>query len=107
MLILLIITCLMSSSETIKIPPVEFDHLYEGNLTTVMVSTDKIHAYCDGYLMAKDRIMACSIVYSSKNCTIVLPVVDDTVSQYQQDRLRRHEIGHCNGWLADHAGGIQ
>lgn len=81
----------------IDLPPAEFDHAYAGSLTVIERAIGDVHAACFGKLGAP-RIFACAFPLAER-CVIMLPKVEEfVVSQQQQDRLRRHEIGHCNGW---------
>jgi hypothetical protein len=83
-------------------PPAEFDHFYEGDLTIKIVNTlEELHAVCQ---IENPKLLACS-QRNQDSCVIVL-VKDEIMRQRQwtTGMLLRHEIGHCNGWGADHAG---
>jgi hypothetical protein len=44
---------------------------------------------------------------TGRECLIILAPDADIVAAGQQPwAVRRHEIGHCNGWPADHAGSL-
>ena len=82
------------------LPPVEYDHFYEGDLTIKMVSTiEELHALCK-----IDGALACAF-RNEKSCVIVM-VHDEVMRRrnWTTGLLLRHEIGHCNGWPGDHSG---
>jgi hypothetical protein len=106
---------------TVVLPPPQFDHAYrDGKLTVSIMDVRKVQEACHGEELtgpgasegskgvANSSIYACTILLKeAKVCWVVLPKVEaGIVTQAQQDRLRRHELGHCNGWLADHAGAV-
>lgn len=91
---------------TILLPPPQFDRAYLGKMFVVDMPIADVHAYCCGKPGAP-RIFACAVPHG-KLCLIVLPNVEaGVVSKQQRERLRRHEEGHCNGWLGAHAGGTR
>lgn len=91
---------------TIGVPPPKFDCHYSGALTVLYTESRNVHALCRGSPETHSKIWACAMPQGDR-CVIVLPKVEvGVVTQAQQNRLRRHEEGHCNGWLADHAGEI-
>lgn len=91
---------------TITVPPPKFDCRYEGELIILYTPSKDVHSLCKGKVGAFARIWACSMPQGAR-CVIVLPKIEaGIVSQAQQDRLRRHEEGHCRGWGADHKGEV-
>jgi len=83
-------------------PPVEYDHLYDGDLTIKMVDTlEELHEICE---ITDPKLLACSR-RNEWSCVIIM-VKDEIMRQrnWTTGMLLRHEIGHCNGWGADHAG---
>jgi hypothetical protein len=86
------------------LPPEEYDHIYEGDLTIVMVATvEELLILCD---VDNPGTLACSIrAYDTKSCVIIM--VEDEVMRrrgWTTGLLLRHEIGHCNGWTQAHEG---
>ena len=86
------------------LPPPEFDHVYEGDLTIVMVKTvEELLILCN---IESQITLACSIrAYDGKSCLIMM--VDDEVMRrrgWTTGLLLRHEMGHCNGWTQAHEG---
>src|SRR5262245_61016927 len=74
------------------LPPVEYDHQYEGDLTIKMVPTlADLYRACSVY--NNPVLLACSYRYAS-----------DVMRErgWNTGLLLRHEIGHCNGWPGDH-----
>ena len=84
----------------IPLPPARYDRAYTGELKTINADIADVHKLCGSPYGL--RVFACAKPDIGK-CTIVLPRVEDGgVTKQQRERLRRHEIGHCNGWPADH-----
>ena len=81
------------------LPPVEYDHYYEGDLTIQIVQTlDELRTACG------KPTLACAFPFE-KSCVIIM--VDDVVMRtrgWNTGVVLRHEIGHCNGWPEDHPG---
>jgi len=88
------------------LPPVVYDHEYEGDLTIKIVDTmQELYALC---AQENPYMLACS--YASYNdglrsCVIVM-VKDELMRRkgWTSGLLFRHEQGHCNGWPGDHPG---
>jgi hypothetical protein len=83
-------------------PPAQYDHYYEGDLTIKIVnSLEELHEVCQ---LDNPQLLACS-TRNEWSCIIVL-VKDEVMRKrsWTTGMLLRHEIGHCNGWGADHAG---
>jgi hypothetical protein len=83
-------------------PPPGFDHQYDGDLTIKIVDTlEELHRICQ---IDNPKLLACS-KRNEWSCIIVM-VKDEIMRQrnWTTGLLLRHEIGHCNGWGADHAG---
>jgi hypothetical protein len=99
------------------LPPVRFDKPpFDGVDVTeqVVKSRAEIRKRCPDFKFERGADLACSRIlrfYAPTGevtkvfCTI--HIVDDKVIRaagYEPDDVRRHEIGHCNGWPADHRG---
>lgn len=80
----------------IELPPAAFDHPCECVVVEQLASAQDVERRCDG------DTLACEItspLFPADKCFIVLPWVGrGGVAKRTQDLLRRHEIGHCNGW---------
>lgn len=85
------------------LPPVQYDHPYDGPVIEIVLPAAEVARRCGG-----ENIEACTLFrpnFKGDKLFIVLPKVGPGgVSQRQQDVLRRHEIGHGNGWGDNHAG---
>ena len=85
-------------------PPPEYDYVYEGDLTIVMVKTvEELLILCN---VDSPNTLACSIrAYDTKSCVIIM-VEDEVMRQrgWTTGLLLRHEMGHCNGWTQAHEG---
>lgn len=85
------------------LPPLTFDHAYAGLVVEQMLSAMQVERACGLYV---DSCMLVAPNFLGDKCFIVLPKIGPGgVSARDQALLRRHEIGHCNGWGPDHAGG--
>lgn len=82
-------------------PPKRFDHAYTGRMSVQYLnSMAELEAACG------TNAWACS-EGTRKRCRMWLPRVGTRVFGKTIDRkglyyMRRHEIGHCNGWPGDH-----
>lgn len=100
----LIICAVWIATSVISVPPAQFDRPYAGRLTTVVLPSVEVHKACRGPERARGRIMACAML-DGDHCIIIIPMAaGGLLTEAQQARLVRHEVGHCNGWLAGHAG---
>jgi len=87
------------------LPPIEFDRPYEGKLAFEYVDTiAELHKICAGVKTIANTkgmmIGACTFVTSDlSECRIyALPDTMIAATGVDPSDLRRHEIGHCNGW---------
>jgi hypothetical protein len=83
------------------LPPVDFDHEYAGILYEVReLDQETLRAICRPATPPfRTKILGCS-VRGDGECTIYLA----EPLGHSMEITRRHEIGHCNGWRADHQG---
>lgn len=79
-------------------PPAQYDHPYRGPVIEKRLSQWDILKLCHG------PTSACSWVKDGV-CHVVLPLSEKDTRLLAL--MRRHEIGHCNGWPPDHRGGHQ
>jgi len=77
---------------TTTIPPPRYDHVYRGPVMERLVSAGEMAQFCGGVdeACATLRHGTCYIYYSQKR----LPALTALI--------RRHEMGHCNGWPGSH-----
>jgi|SRR5215467_5599230 len=82
------------------LPPPEYDHYYEGDLTIEVKDTlEELYNACNNN---NPILLGCSYRYA-KNCVIYL--ASDKLMRkrgWNSGLLLRHEMGHCNGWPGDH-----
>ena len=76
-------------------PPAQYDHAYHGHVIEQRLSQLQIFFLCHG------PAPACSWV-SKGVCHIVFPNTEK--NEHAIALMRRHEIGHCNGWPGNHPG---
>lgn len=81
----------------VVLPPPQFDHAYAGPVIEQIMPASEVAKYC-----SNERADACTLFYpnfAGDKCYIVLPQLGrGGVTPETQTLLRRHEIGHCNGW---------
>lgn len=88
-------------------PPKRFDHAYSGNLTVRYLPQKQVIKACKK-LFAKYNIVAettlrqhgCAAITSDTSCTVI--VINKMFALATPKAVVRHEVGHCNGWPADH-----
>lgn len=76
----------------VDLPPPEYSGAYQGALIEI-VDTRAVHQRCP------PGALACAFVLGPKACLVILP--HDLAGELLE-QLRAHELGHCNGWGADH-----
>lgn len=89
-------------------PPSRFDHSFRGELIERRIPQKQVVAACRKLFLkygihatASDTQRGCAAIASPRRCIIVY--VDKTFMGAKPSAVRRHEIGHCNGWTADHS----
>lgn len=88
-------------------PPARFDHAYTGKLTIRYLPQKQVVTACEK-LFAKYKIAAksslaqrgCAAITSKTSCTVI--VIEKIYALATPKAVLRHEIGHCNGWSANH-----
>jgi hypothetical protein len=89
------------------LPPMEYDHPYGGELTIHLAKDQaEVRATCPNSKFPPIGALGCALLHpNGKQCWIVLaPDADIVAVGHTTEIVKRHEIGHCNGWPADHAG---
>jgi len=88
-------------------PPARFDFPYRGELLVRRIPQRDVAEACRILFMlysvhakASMEQRGCSIVTSSNSCLVV--TVDQTYKKATPESVLRHEMGHCNGWPANH-----
>jgi hypothetical protein len=87
------------------LPPVEFDKPYTGELEIVRFATSQeIKAVCKG-----SSEYACTGRLANGARCILFMLLDKQLGDHLRGNaiafVFRHELGHCNGWPADHKNG--
>jgi hypothetical protein len=83
------------------LPPAEFDHVYIGTVRINQLQ-DIEHAKRHGCIGV--RPVACATVYAGVCVIWMIPDDQIRANGLAPEIVLRHEMGHCNGWGADHAG---
>src|SRR5216684_1345144 len=73
---------------------------YKGTLIVTIESQATIGAICP-HIEAAAKL-GCNIKWPDKCWVIVAPKEEIEAAGYSVESVVRHEIGHCNGWPADH-----
>ncbi len=83
----------------IALPPPEYAGPYKGIVIEKIVTMTWVNVVCRGLGINQigGWVAGCSLSVPGA-CLIVLPLVEHQWTQADQDRVRAHEIGHCNGW---------
>jgi hypothetical protein len=84
------------------LPPTEYDHDYDKPLgTTRAKSLELVRQLCNRRL---SQGLGCAHRFPT-GCWIIM-ASDELIQAagWEPDIVRRHEIGHCNGWPEDHKG---
>jgi hypothetical protein len=87
-------------------PPTKYDHPYKGLLREYPLPQKQVVAAC-GKALAQYNIKAtmrqrgCAVYNSDRSeCTIIY--IDKPFMGTTPEAVRRHEMGHCNGWAENH-----
>lgn len=84
-------------------PPARYSRPYEGNLVEIALPPSEITAFCVKYgrMEYRGEVRGCSWTPYPGTCIIVYP---DRLwwGVTPPEAVKRHEIGHCNGWPHDH-----
>lgn len=102
------VTCSRYAFGNDDLPPARYDHPYPGPVIEWVLPYSEVIRVCKGLRKENLRdLRACILFfpnYKGDRCYVVLPKVGaGGTTQSYQDILRRHEIGHCNGWPSIHS----
>lgn len=88
-------------------PPARFDFPYKGELTVKRLPQVDVVEACrvlftlyDVQAKASLTSRGCAVITSKNSCIVV--TVDKTYKRATPEAVLRHEMGHCNGWPANH-----
>ena len=82
------------------LPPARYDVPFKGSITWTFHARAELNRVC-GNSELTGRIAGCARPYGPGRCSIAI----DEVYRGRPRELaliKRHEIGHCNGWGAAH-----
>jgi hypothetical protein len=89
-----------------SLPPKEFDHKYDGELTTRYMIPEDVHRQCAAAMKPGNLPpLACTQAFQGppKSCIIWMMTETELNKRgYSYDIVFRHERGHCNGWHHDY-----
>ena len=90
------------------IPPAEYDRPYKGELV-VQIARDEDHVreLCPRAVFSpRTGALGCMKTRTEDVYCRIVMAPDDVIKAagFPPELVKRHEIGHCNGWPADHKG---
>lgn len=85
-------------------PPARFDHPYHGKLTVYRLPQPEVARRCKmlGVPGAYSNQRGCSFYFGTPGTACTIIVIKEPYQEQTPLAVIRHEIGHCNGWPADH-----
>lgn len=102
---LIALALLASPANAVTLPPERYDALARNVEVIELDSVRQVNKACRamfGWMASGVRpVEGCANVASR---IIILPSVE-AIGQRKYDCILRHEMGHVNGWPADHRGG--
>ena len=86
-------------------PPARFDHPFSGKLVVRRLPQPEVIAACRDLVRG---LASVAVTYRQRGCarlrdgrcTIIM--IDRPFRGTRPEAVLRHEVGHCNGWPADH-----
>lgn len=88
-------------------PPAIFDHAFKGRITEIRLSQPLVNSRC--LSLAKDHGFTLLTSMEQRGCaartftgSCVIVTVNKTYKGATPAAVRRHELGHCAGWPANH-----
>lgn len=81
-------------------PPEPYDGQYTGQLTVVRVPQAKVVEMCRELIEGVTEKQKGCAVWRGNSCHVV--IIDRIYRGSRPIDVLRHELGHCNGWPADH-----
>ena len=87
----------------IPLPPAVYDHGYRGALIARRGTPAQVEYFCHTLqgVVSPYRALGCAKVTADR-CVIMITRVGGHITAHVHAQLRRHELGHCNGWPANH-----
>ena len=86
------------------IPPAQYDHDYNGDLTVIRTTRAQVAQACRSMLVPGRALpLGCAKFTGVNKCTVWI-ATDDELQGWNYSLVLRHEVGHCNGWKHDEHG---
>jgi hypothetical protein len=94
----------MPAGKTLVLPPVEYDRPFRGKLQEIRVPPETMRALCPKTSMP--LTLGCAYPTRDQSECLIIMVSDEIIraAGWTAEIVRRHEVGHCNGFPADHRG---
>src|SRR5205085_10400186 len=86
------------------LPPPEYDKPFTGKLTEIRVPPETMRAICPKTIFP--LTLACAYPTRDQSECLIIMLSDEMLKAagWAPEIVRRHEVGHCNGFPADHRG---
>ena len=86
------------------LPPPEYDKPFTGKLTEIRVPPETMRAICPKTIFP--LTLACAYPTRDQSECLIIMLSDELIKAagWTPEIVRRHEVGHCNGFPADHRG---
>lgn len=86
----------------IQAPPSAYSIPYSGAGIELRLPLYDLNIVCHSLGIARaESLYGCS-KWSIGGCLIVIPAVGNGITSDDQDRVRAHELAHCDGWPVTH-----
>ena len=94
----------MPGGKILVLPPVEYDKAFTGKLQEIRVPPETMRTICPKTNMP--LTLGCAYPTRDQSECLIIMVADEIIraAGWTAEIVRRHEIGHCNGFPADHRG---
>jgi hypothetical protein len=99
--------CVENDKRPGVLPPSYWDHAFDGVIVEKQVgSKEEMAKVCPSFGEMSPHMLGCSYHYTRAGVNhCVMYLATDQWIKYNRvsiGAVRRHEIGHCNGWPGDH-----
>jgi hypothetical protein len=90
------------------VPPKEYDRPFSGTVIVVPARDQKhVREMCPRAAFNPGfPALACAYLEATVCRIVMAPDADIKAAGFPPELVKRHEIGHCNGWPADHWGAL-
>jgi hypothetical protein len=94
----------LTPHNSLWLPPPEYDKPFKGKLTEIRVTPEIMRAICPKSQFPVTLACAYPPVHDTQCVIIMLEDKHLEAAGWTAEYVRRHEIGHCNGFPSDHRG---